>query len=65
MIYLEAPDLDARLARLRSAGVEVVAEPHDIFTDTEKVFGGAWRVESQAFIRDSEGNLIGLVSHRA
>ena len=64
MIYLEVPDLEARLARLRKAGVEVVAEPHDIFTDTDKVFGGAWSVETQAFIRDSEGNLLGLVSHR-
>jgi methylmalonyl-CoA/ethylmalonyl-CoA epimerase len=49
---------------LRAAEVEVVAEPHDIFTDTDRVFGGAWRVETQAFIRDSEGNLVGLVSHR-
>jgi len=65
MIYLDVPDLEARIARLRKAGVEVVAEPHDIFTDTEGVFGGAWRVESQAFIRDSEGNLVGLVSHRS
>ena len=64
MIYLEVPDLDAVLARLRAAEVEVVAEPHDIFTDTDRVFGGAWRVETQAFIRDSEGNLVGLVSHR-
>jgi len=64
MIYLQVPDLDAVLARLRAAEVEVVAEPHDIFTDTDRVFGGAWRVETQAFIRDSEGNLVGLVSHR-
>ena len=47
---------------LRKAGVEVVAEPHDIFTDTDGVFGGALEVESQAFIRDSEGNLLGLVA---
>ena len=64
-IYLEVPDLDARLTRWRAAGVEVVAEPHDIFTDTDGVFGGAWRVEAQAFIRDSEGNLVGLVAHRS
>lgn len=64
MIYLLVEDLDHRLADLRAAGVDVVTEPHEIFTDTEKVFGGAWRVETQAFIRDSEGNLVGLVSHR-
>jgi len=64
MIYLLVDDLEHRLTGLRAAGVEVVAEPHDIFTDTEKVFGGNWRIETQAFIRDSEGNLVGLVSHR-
>ena len=64
MIYLEVDDLPARVSELRAAGVDVVAEPHDIFTDTEGVFGGTWRVESQAFIRDSEGNLVGLVGHR-
>jgi len=64
MIYLEVGDLEERISELRAAGVDVVSEPHDIFTDTEGVFGGTWRVESQAFIRDSEGNLLGLVGHR-
>jgi len=64
MIYLQVDDLDGRINELRTAGVDVVSEPHDIFTDTEGVFGGTWRVESQAFIRDSEGNLVGLVGHR-
>ncbi|MET0864729.1 MAG: VOC family protein [Nakamurella sp.] len=64
MIYLLVDDLEHRLTDLRAAGVDIVAEPHDIFTDTDKVFGGNWRVETQAFIRDSEGNLVGLVSHR-
>ena len=63
MIYLEVDDLPGRIETLRTAGVDVVAEPHDIFTDSEGVFGGQWRVETQAFIRDSEGNLLGLVSH--
>ena len=65
MIYLQVEDLADRLAALRAAGVEVVTEPHDIFTDTDKVFGGEWLIESQAFIRDSEGNLVGLVAHRS
>ena len=64
LIYLHVADLDHRIAELRAAGVDIVAEPHDIFTDTDGVFGGLWRVETQAFIRDSEGNLVGLVSHR-
>lgn len=65
MIYLRVDDLEHRIADLRAAGVDVVAEPHDIFTDSEKVFGGRWLIETQAFIRDSEGNLVGLVSHRS
>jgi methylmalonyl-CoA/ethylmalonyl-CoA epimerase len=65
MIYLEVADLPGRVAELRAAGVDVVAEPHDIFTDTDGVFGGDWLVETQAFIRDSEGNLVGLVAHRS
>ena len=65
MIYLLVDDLPARVEVLRSAGVDIVAEPHDIFTDTEGVLGGDWLVESQAFIRDSEGNLVGLVGHRS
>lgn len=63
MIYLQVDDLKHRLDHLRAAGVEVVTEPHDIFVDTEGVFGGAWKTETQAFIRDSEGNLVGLVAH--
>ncbi len=65
MLYLRVDGLDQRIAALRHAGVEVVSEPHDIFTDEDAVFGGRWKVESQAFIRDSEGNLLGLVGHRS
>lgn len=65
LIYLHVDDLDQRLDALRAAGVDVVTEPQDIFTDTGKVFGGDWLIESQAFIRDSEGNLVGLVAHRS
>ena len=65
VIYLLVDDLPAHVAQLRAAGVDIVSEPHDIFTDTDGVFGGDWLVESQAFIRDSEGNLVGLVGHRS
>ena len=64
MIYLRVADLQERISQLRDAGVDVVAEPHVIFTDTEGVFGPAGRAESQAFVRDSEGNLLGLVAHQ-
>lgn len=64
MIYLRVADLQERIGQLRDAGVDVVAEPRVIFTDTEGVFGPAGRAESQAFVRDSEGNLLGLVAHQ-
>jgi methylmalonyl-CoA/ethylmalonyl-CoA epimerase len=65
LLYLRVDGLDQRITHLRHAGVEIVSEPHDIFTDDDAVFGGHWKVESQAFIRDSERNLLGLVGHRS
>ncbi len=65
LLYLRVDGLEQQVEHLKHAGVEIVSEPHDIFTDTEGVFGGHWKVESQAFIRDSEGNLLGLVGHRS
>ena len=64
MIYLRVADLQGRIGQLREAGVDIVAEPHVIFTDTDGVFGPAGRAEWQAFIRDSEGNLLGLVGYQ-
>ena len=64
MIYLRVADLQGRIGWLRDVGVDIVAEPHVIFTDTDGVFGPAGRAEWQAFIRDSEGNLLGLVAHQ-
>lgn len=65
LVYLRVDGLEQQVEHLRQLGVEIVAEPHDIFTDEEGVFGGHWSVESQAFVRDSEGNLLGLVGHRS
>jgi len=65
LLYLRVDGLDQQIAQLEHAGVEIVSPPHDIFTDDDAVFGGHWKVESQAFIRDSEGNLLGLVGHRS
>ena len=65
LLYLRLDGLEQQVAHFQQLGVEIVSEPHDIFTDTDGVFGGHWKVESQAFIRDSEGNLLGLVDHRS
>ena len=65
MLYLEVADIDATIARLRDAGVEVVGEPHVIFGHADATLGPAGTDEWQAFVRDSEGNLVGLVEQRA
>ena len=56
--------VDATVERLRAAGVEVSSEPHVIFSHDDDTLGPAGTDEWQAFVRDSEGNLVGLVEHR-
>lgn len=58
---------DVRVAadQLRAAGVAVESEPHLIHTDADGAFGPAGWQEWMAFIRDTEGNLIGLASRHA
>ncbi len=48
MLVFEVPDVDARVAELKSRGVEIVAEPMD---------RPEWTVRT-AHLRDPEGNLI-------
>jgi methylmalonyl-CoA/ethylmalonyl-CoA epimerase len=62
--YLAVQDLDDRVGRLRSQGVSIETEPHCIFVHTDDTLGPAGAEEWQAFIRDSEGNLVGLVEMR-
>ena len=64
LIYLRLGDLPASVDRLRAAGTEIVTEPHVIFTHADDTLGPAGYEEWQAFVRDSEGNLVGLVEHR-
>lgn len=63
MIYLTVDDVPTRIERLRADGVVVESEPHVIFSHTDDTLGPAGYDEWMAFIRDSEGNLLGLVSH--
>jgi methylmalonyl-CoA/ethylmalonyl-CoA epimerase len=65
VLYLSVPDLDATIDRLRSAGVTIESEPHVIFSHEDDTLGPAGTDEWQAFIRDSEGNLVGLVEQRS
>lgn len=62
MLYLEVADARAVVEELRAAGVEVVGEPQRIFQHTDDTLGPAGTHEWMAFIRDSEGNTVGLVS---
>ena len=57
-------DIDATLARLRDAGVQVEGEPHVIFGHDDDTLGPADTDEWMAFVRDPDGHLVGLVEHR-
>ncbi|EMY35588.1 methylmalonyl-CoA epimerase [Arthrobacter crystallopoietes BAB-32] len=63
LIYLAVPDVHATIEALRREGVEIIAEPTAIFRHEDERIGPAGTDEWMAFIRDSEGNSIGLVSH--
>jgi len=62
LLYLSVPDVRISVEELRDRGVEIVAEPHVIFSHTDDHLGPAGTDEWMAFIRDSEGNTVGLVS---
>jgi methylmalonyl-CoA/ethylmalonyl-CoA epimerase len=65
LLYLEVPDVRESMSVLRGRGVEVVTEPHVIFSHDDDVLGPAGTDEWMAFVKDSEGNTLGLVSHLA
>jgi len=61
LLYLHVGDVRARVEALRAEGVEVVGEPNVIFVHADDTLGPAGTAEVQAFVRDSEGNMVGLV----
>jgi len=63
VIYLGVEDVRSKVEELRSLGVAIENEPHVIFSHEDDTLGPAGTDEWMAFIRDSEGNLVGLVSH--
>ncbi len=64
LIYLSVDDIEATVTRLRAAGVPIEGEPHVIFSHSDDTLGPAGTDERMAFVRDSEGNLVGLVEQR-
>jgi methylmalonyl-CoA/ethylmalonyl-CoA epimerase len=62
LLYLRVDDLPATVSRLRAQGVVIESEPHVIFSHEDGTLGPAGTDEWQAFVRDSEGNVVGLVA---
>ena len=62
--YFSVGDIDATVSRLRERGVEVETDPHVIFSHEDGTLGPAGTDEWMAFVRDSEGNTVGLVEQR-
>ena len=63
-VYLEVPDVRLTVDELRAIGISIHTEPHIVFPDSDGIFdtpGNEWL----AFIEDSEGNLVGLMSREA
>lgn len=65
LLYLHVPDVRASVNELQARGVEVVDAPQVIYSHTDGRLGPAGTDEWMAFIRDSEGNALGLVSQLA
>lgn len=63
-LYLQVPDIDRAVARVHALGASIDSEPHVIFRHADDSLGPAGAHEWHAFLRDSEGNLVGLVEHR-
>ena len=61
LLYLQVENLHDTLDRLDGL-VEVLSPPHAIFTHDDDALGPAGHEEWQAFLRDSEGNTVGLVA---
>jgi hypothetical protein len=63
LVYLRVEDVPTAVERCREHGVPVESEPHVIFRHEDDAMGPAGTDEWMAFITDSEGNTVGLVSH--
>lgn len=61
LVYLRVDNVHVTLERLAGLA-DVVTAPHVIFTHENDTLGPVGTEEWQAFIRDSEGNTVGLVA---
>jgi methylmalonyl-CoA/ethylmalonyl-CoA epimerase len=63
VIYLAVDDVEFSVNELREKGVTIKEDPHVIFQHTENTLGPVGTDEWMAFVLDSEGNTLGLVSY--
>ena len=64
LLYFPSADLDLDITRLVKAGASLESKPHVIFNHADETLGPAGEDEWQAFLRDPDGNLVGLIEHR-
>ncbi len=62
VVYLEVDDVRETVGVLQGRGVEVISAPEVIYSHSDDTLGPGGTDEWMAFIRDSEGNTVGLVS---
>ncbi|HYH77734.1 MAG TPA: VOC family protein [Arthrobacter sp.] len=62
VLYLEVDDVVSTIRSLQDRGVVIIAEPHVIHHHADNRLGPAGTDEWMAFIKDTEGNTVGLVS---
>jgi methylmalonyl-CoA/ethylmalonyl-CoA epimerase len=63
IIYLAVDDVEFSVNELRESGIQITEEPHVIFQHKDDTLGPAGTDEWMAFVIDSEGNTVGLVSY--
>jgi methylmalonyl-CoA/ethylmalonyl-CoA epimerase len=61
LLYLGVRDVEAAIERMRDRA-EILSEPAVIYRHVDDLLGPAGTEEWQAFLRDSEGNTVGLVT---
>jgi methylmalonyl-CoA/ethylmalonyl-CoA epimerase len=62
VLYLEVDDVTSAVRALEDRGVEIISAPHVIYHHADDSLGPAGTDEWMAFIKDTEGNTVGLVS---